>query len=265
MSTSLLPVARLLEPALQPLGLAFLLLLAGFAHSIRRLQITFAILFLVPAALLWTFGATPLPTVLLASLERPYLDQSLTNAPKADAILVLGGFLNDSAPDPLRFEVTGAFDRVLSGIELARRGLATNLVVAGSANPDLPHARTEGQAVIEWIGKWGMLPAGVSVIPLPACQNTREEAQRTWDLARTRQWKHIVLVTSAFHLRRATPALRSTGLEVTPVACDFRAARTNPILPGYSIFPSVDNLQLATLYLHEEVSWQFYHFRGWLQ
>ena len=54
-------------------------------------------------------------------------------------------------------------------------------------------------------------------------RNTAEEARALDRMARAREWRSVLLVTSATHLPRSVATFRRlTGLTIIPVACDFQ-------------------------------------------
>jgi uncharacterized SAM-binding protein YcdF (DUF218 family) len=99
---------------------------------------------------------------------------------------------------------------------------------------------------------------------LGICANTHDEALQFRKLKEAEGWQKVLLVTSALHMRRAEAVFRKQGVDVTPVACDFQV---HGVLgaPGFpSPFPRQHRLDLLSLYLHEQIGWWVYKWRGWI-
>ena len=76
--------------------------------------------------------------------------------------------------------------------------------------------------------------------------------------------RRILLVTSAFHMRRAARLFAAQGLEVIPAPTDYQrlVAPETAVLPAWA--PEVGNLTRSTRALHELWGYWVYRLRGWL-
>lgn len=206
-----------------------------------------------------------LPSRLLAGLERPYLEGD--DKSPADAVVVCGGGWFASDHSHIEVTLNESADRLLAAIEFARRHRAPELVLGGGGQGDPPRP-VESTRAKEWIERWHLVDLPVNV--LPASRDTHGEAVHTAELAQTRGWKKIVLITSAWHMRRTAAVFRKTGLTVIPVACDFRGtcALENRRKPGnpdrYLPFPRTQNVQNMNIWLQESIGYLYYKLRGWI-
>ena len=75
--------------------------------------------------------------------------------------------------------------------------------------------------------------------------------------------KKILLVTSAFHMRRAEALFNAQGLEVIPAPTDYQRLVGPVTMPGW--LPAVSDLWQSTYALHEIVGYQVYRYQGRLQ
>lgn len=248
---------------LEPLGLVWVgLLIATVAYGLRRRWWS-AVVTGLPVVILYIFGSTGLPGLLLRELEAPYVNVDLAKLPEADAIVLLGG-----GAQPARFEVadlhlTPAGDRIIMGMELARMGKAPVLVLGGNVAEFPEGDRQESETVRKFLVE-RKLVAG-EVIALPACGDTHDEAMHTGRLARERQWKRVLLVTSANHMPRATAVFRAQGLEVIPAPCNFLTELSQPASgSGPPSIPRAGLLGKTGVWLHEKIGWAVYRHRGWL-
>ena len=118
---------------------------------------------------------------------------------RADAVVVLSG---------------SKHERLDRGLELVRDGVAPVLVISGGFDPRQPAASRLCHA-----GKG----AGFRVICfMPSPDSTRGEAREAGRLARERDWRRIVLVTSRFHVTRARMLFdRCVDGDVDAVGVDY--------------------------------------------
>lgn len=237
------------------------LLLLGIVILLRRSRAA-GVTLLGLAGAWWLIEITALPDRLLAALEQPYLHSTQPSPEVADAIIVLGGWGKASTNEFANLDFGPAADRVLKGIDLARRGMAPVLVVGGAATVR-GDSRPEPALIRLWVEEWGLLE--LPVLDLPPCRTTRDEALRVMELAKEQGWTRVLLVTSAWHMKRAEATFRAVGLEagleVVPAGCDF--VGTASLRKSPKLVPQMDTLLLFQLWLHEVVGYQYYRVRGW--
>jgi uncharacterized SAM-binding protein YcdF (DUF218 family) len=246
-------VTTLIDPAAL---LWLFLLLFGAALFAKRRRAPGAVLIAFCAAW-WLMDWTATPSRLLASLEEPYIGTG--QAPAVDAIIVLGGGVALSSNDFAGLDFGIATDRILTGVDLARRGLGKTLVLGGSATLK-PKVAPEPGLLRDWIVAWNL--ADVPLTDLGSCRNTRDEAIRAAELAREQGWSRVLLVTSAWHMKRSEAAFQKAGLDIIPVGCDFMG--TAALRRSGSWMPQSQSMILLQLWLHEIVGFWYYRIRGWV-
>src|SRR5207248_1339648 len=178
---------------------------------------SFWILFAIAGAVLWAgrlktlvAGAVALLlTLWLAVAFSPlviWMERGLVrrDAPRvADAVLVLASRLQgDGQPS------APALSRLVHALELVREMRTPHLVVTELPPPSGSYA----SVARELAGGLGLGPEVVSVGPV---RRTRDEAVAAAALCRARGWRHLLLVTSPTHSRRACAAVERAGVEVT--------------------------------------------------
>ncbi len=210
--------------------------------------------------------ATGLPQRFMAASEKAFW--SAENAPDfwrsldgAQAVVMCGGVLAPSSNDFTGANYSDTVDRFLKSVEVARK-LDLPLVLGGGESGG-KGSSLESEYEKKWLRSWGLTQ--LRVLDLGCCQTTREEAVAAAELARRNGWRKIVLVTSAFHMRRALGAFRETGLIVMPAACDFHGASSNQGSVAGRLLPSSDGAQEVRLLASEEAGWFYYRWRGWIQ
>lgn len=253
----------LIMPLTQPVGLFCFCLLLLLLWRIWKRQWLRMILPGALALAVLLIGSTPLPARLLASLERPYTGVNPGSLPQADAVVMLGGTLAPSRNDILGFDLKDPVDRLVTAVELIRMGKGRALVLGGGIakgdNPGPP----EGELLQRWISAWGLTNAPIYL--LGACTTTRDEALRTQALVEAHQWKHLILVTSASHMKRGEGLFRRLGIPVTCVAGDFVGTAQLEHPGSFSPFPTAGGFVMLSSYLHEIIGWQVYRLRGWVE
>ena len=88
-------------------------------------------------------------------------------------------------------------------------------------------------------------------------RNTVESAR---ELKRVFKGSRILLVTSAYHLRRATAIFKKQGFEAVPVPAGFLAERRT--ISIRSFIPQAGNLYNSSLALSEYISYAWYAVKG---
>ena len=214
------------------------------------------------ALLLFLVGSTGFPGWLVQGLERPYAGITPADLPAADAIGVLGG-----GGEPSRYEVGGlhlsyAADRIVMGVELARLGKGRALIVSGAGAVLDGQERAEGDLVRDWITQRRFVEG--PVLSLGHRSDTHDEAVQVAALLRERGWHRVLLVTSAFHMRRAVAVFRTAGVEVTPAPCNFLTEISlAPAPPGIGVPRAAGFVKLG-IWMHEKIGWLMYRKRGWI-
>ena len=174
-----------------------------------------------------------------AWLEEPFA----TRPPPAhyDAVAVLGGGVSYRPWGEPQLSLSG--DRVATAAELYHRGRASLLVCAGP----VIGARDGAADAMYMLGELGVPPTALLRVEGP--RNTSEEMAAFAELARTRGWQRLAVVTSAWHLRLAMRLALGQGITVTPLAADFL---------GGPIEVNVEDLMPSSvaLYRMQVVSWE---------
>ena len=204
-------LSKLLPLAVLPLGLSLILLIVGLIGRWRWPVLT-------ALFLLWVFSLGLVSQGLWRWLEAPWQRRAATAAPRADAIVVLSGGRHP-APGAARVSEWHDPDRFLAGLDLYRAGKSPRLLFTGGASPFRPGQPPEGQRYLQEARQLGIPAAAMA--STPPVVNTAEEAAAIRQLLPARA--RILLVTSAFHMRRAQRLFERQGLKVLPFPVDFQA------------------------------------------
>jgi uncharacterized SAM-binding protein YcdF (DUF218 family) len=165
---------------------------------------------------------------LTASLENSYPVLSVQAAPKADAIVVLGGsVIGRRPPQRPSITLTSASTRVWYAAELYRAGKAKWIVVAAGGEPEFPNEQVEADAIAEMLGVLGV-PAEAIRLDTKS-RNTAENAANALPILAQLGARRVLLVTSAEHMPRAlktfTKVWANSHIELIPAPTDVDAGQ----------------------------------------
>ena len=251
-----------LGAATEPVGAFWLALVALLVWRLLKRQWRLAFWPATAALGIYLVCATPLPAYLLASLERPYIGSKLEKVQPADAVVVLGGIAGASAHDAFGFQARPSINRMITGYELVKLGKANAMVLGGAGPAKGTQGFAENVYLERWLSGWGLTNA--PIYRLRPCGNTHDEAVCTHELAATKNWKRIILVTSAWHLKRSEAVFRKQGIALTAVGCDFIGLAALESPGAFRLMPTADGILMLSRYVHEKVGWWLYRSRGWL-
>jgi uncharacterized SAM-binding protein YcdF (DUF218 family) len=187
-------------------------------------------------------------TPLVSGVARPLIRRDHIPA-RVDAIAVLSaGFTSDKM---MRGET---LQRLLSGLTLARQGLAPVMLVSmeRSSNGAPVSDSADIARVISLTGE------ATRTILVDSVTTTRTEAVRMRTIARANGWQTLAVVTSPLHTRRACATFEAVGLKVV---CVPAAVRGSGLIPG-SI--AEDRFRDFRSWLYESFATDSYRRRGWI-
>jgi uncharacterized SAM-binding protein YcdF (DUF218 family) len=176
-SLSMQFLQRELEAVLHPLGWIWLFLWVQILLKARQRKYPEAIAGLAVQLGLYIVCNTSLVFHLLAGLERPYDRRGLSDPPHVDAVVMLGGTHSHSLRSLHGFDLRETGDRVLTAVELIRRGVSTNLVLGGAGFRLGEEIRPDSELLTAWIRDWRLVEG--KVYALGACRDTHDETVRT--------------------------------------------------------------------------------------
>jgi len=218
-SAELMFYARKALPILVfPLGFALIAMVIGVAY--RRNRIAW-----IGIAVLWLSSLPFVSTRLIRWVESGAERASTADVPAANAVVVLSGG-RSIAPGRAGVSEWGDPDRFFAGVELLHAGKGRVIVFTGGHVP-WEDSRLEGDILREWAMRMGV--AGDRILTTRAVLTTEDEAVAVRSLLDERRQSHdVLLVTSAFHMRRARQLFERAGLRVAPFPVDFRSSGREP-------------------------------------
>jgi len=246
-------ISKVLLYLLLPPASLLLLMLAGFI-LLRRHRNAGRVLIAAAIVLLYALSLNPVADRLIRPLEAHY--QPLPEGPiKADAIVVLGGGARDLSWVPAGPEPSEAsLERLVGAVQLARRHHLSLVVTGGSGEP-VPGSVREADAMAAAAIMLGF-PAR-DIVTENQSRNTRENAEAVQKLL---PHKTIVLVTSAFHMRRSVAIFKKQGFSVLPAPVGYRSQTRHGSFTDY--IPQASALATSSMAIADYLSLSWYWMTG---
>jgi uncharacterized SAM-binding protein YcdF (DUF218 family) len=250
-------LTKLLSLLLYPLSQALLLSIAALlALLVHYRRTAFSLLAL---ATLWLYlcSTALVADYLMGLLEDPYPPKALSITPEAGAVVLLGGATRGDTHMSTLGDLNQQADRLVHAVALYKAGKAPWVLVTGGAGDG---ARSEAEIMRDLLVVMGV-PAGVILLE-DKSRDTYQNALYCAAILNGRGINRILLVTSAFHMRRSEALFLAQGLEVIPAPTDYQRLVMPPLLSG--LLPTVSDLGRTTHALHELIGYWIYRYRGWM-
>jgi len=243
---------KLLTPFLLPPGI-FVAPALGMAALLFRKNRKQALAWAAFGALIWAASIKPAGDLALAGLEYAYLPPAEL---RGDAVVVLTGGVHEGVP--------GLFGKTaLSSVSLERAAEAARLyrrfkfpiVVTGGA---VFSKESEAAAVKTYLASLGV--PREKIFTEDRARDTGENAVLSKRICDEKGYKKIILLTSAYHMKRAVWSFEKAGFkEIVPYPAAYKTSR----VPRYyyvDFLPDCgENMRLAA---HEYLGLVFYGLRA---
>ncbi len=224
---------KLLSLILLPPTLFIILFLIIAVISKRRVV---SLLAFFGAFGLYLLSVEPVKDMLYKPLEEAY---PVPREVQADALVVLGGGSYNTG-----ILKEDSMKRLLTGFILHKRYGLPIILSGGASIGKLPEAEVMKQ-VLEELGV-----DKKEIITEVRSRDTLENAKYVKEICKERNFKKIVLITSAYHMRRAVETFRRAGLETIPYPTDFKQDKSYNL---YSFIPRMSALNDSYKALREHL------------
>jgi uncharacterized SAM-binding protein YcdF (DUF218 family) len=198
-------------------------------------------------------------TSLMRWLEGPYRTPGDLRQ-KYDTIIVLSGMLHLQQSQPGRLEFNDAVDRVLTGVALLKQGRGETLLLAGGSGMLLQQDISEAVLLRDFVIELGLQPQ--QILLDTTSRNTYENAVNSAAIVRAHHYQHVLLVTSAAHMRRSLAAFHQQGISPDPYPVDIRTGELE--ITPFSFIPSADSLAGTTEVIREVFGLVAYRLQGYI-
>ena len=196
--------------------------------------------------------AWEIPPRLMSSLE-----------PQYEVGIVLGGYANlETYPQEDRLHIGGSATRITTAVELYHQKKINKILLSGGSGKILGEKKIEADAARNFLIRIG-IPAADILLETDS-RNTYENAMYSSKLIEDQlPGANCLLITSAWHLRRATPCFEKSGLQVTPFAVDI-LSEPNKLNINNWLMPNSGAFNEWNLFTKEIIGYLVYWFSGYL-
>jgi uncharacterized SAM-binding protein YcdF (DUF218 family) len=261
MEFSWLFLRKIIEQLMFPPGLFLFIIFLIFLLSLfRKRKITLWISFLF-FIFVYFFSSWMGEWVLLKPLEKTYLPLNNQNESvqlehlKNPAIVILAGGMVEGSP------AAGSYGAEIGEVTLARlyggfkiyRERNTDIWVSGGMAPgnrgNVPIAKVMKEVLISW---------GVNSDEIILEENSRttlENAKYTMEKLKEKDYREIILVTSALHMKRSMQLFQNQGVKIIPAPVNYIFEE----LPKFiDFFPNSFSFEHNVRALHEWMGMIYY-------
>ena len=219
----------------------------------------------------WSKKALKSGMILLLIFTNPWLATSVFKAweieptplekiEKHDIAVVFSGMtISGKKPDD-RIYFNKASDRIMMAVHLYKINKVDKILISGGKGTVVADYRPESESLNDFLLMLG-IPEDDIIIENRS-NNTYQNAAYTKEIINKRyKGSNLILITSAFHMRRAVGCCKNINLEVTPFACDYY---TIPEFntPQDVILPNSVSLKSWDILCHEIIGYLVYWITG---
>lgn len=203
-------------------GIFVLAILLTGLYSISKRHWKAGITNVLIGVVMWMASITPVSDLLISKLEKGFTQP---RDPQGDVIILLGGGILRELNDP-EMEIPNPdgdmYGRILAAARLQKK-LHLPIIVSGGWLRDFPIPIAE-------IARQILIEMGVksdSIIMDKTSRDTYENARNTVRICRRLGYSRPILVTSAFHMKRAVMSFKSFNMDVLPYPTNFRVKKND--------------------------------------
>lgn len=255
-------LSKILDVLLSPYswGLALLAMAVPWrgpqTHSWRRKRL----LGVAGLAVLLFFSIEPVSNRIAYWLEHT-TTSTYRPAEVYDTVILLGGMGDErvymETGEPA---LSDPVERLTTTARLLREGRARTVIVSGAPeNAELANF-SEARMLGTQLAAWGIDPS--RIILEEQARNTHENALYADRIVKERGFEKVLMVTSAYHMRRARECFNAVGMQVDTLAVDYRA-HSSKSPGGDSWLPRTNFLSESVKMLREALGLYIYRLQGY--
>ena len=242
---------EILTSFILPPGIFVLFLALLSAWLLLKKQWKTSICSILIGAFIWILSTSPISDALLKGLE---FDFKIPKDPAGDVIILLGGGIHSGAADlsGIGAPVDAMLARVIAAVRL-HETLSIPIIVSGGA-------AVEGEKSEAFVVKRILVDLEVPayyVIMEDRSSNTMENAIFTQKICIEYNYKFPILVTSAFHMRRAVWSFERVEMSVLPFPAGFKTWEAMRY-DWRDYLPSSSSLRNSSIAIREYLGLLFY-------
>lgn len=247
-------ISRVLQSLLSPVSFCIAIIGCGVLSMKKYPRIGKA---LVAAGLgfFYLLSIEPVADALIRPLESsspPYISSAMS----PNNIIILSGGVMDLSWVGLKREPSGySLKRVVYGITLYRQVPGSTIIISGGSGDPKKKGISEAEAMKDTAVSLGVNPKDIVVES--ESRNTLESALALKKIVGD---KKVLLVTSAYHMKRAVGMFSRSGFDVIAAPCGYISEQRGASF--YSFIPMASSLMVSHIALSEYMSRTWYKIRG---
>ena len=254
-------LSKLIPLFLYPLNLFIILVLTASLCLLLGRTRTAGFLALSGFTLLIVCALPVTSQYLIGQLEKQYPSYKASDAPQADAILILGGAVALPQHPRVDLELVGSSDRIRYASQLYQQSKASKIVISGGNVFEQSNLRGEAYYIAQLLMEWGV--PREDILFEEKSRNTYQNATLIKPLLQSNKLSKVLLVTSATHMPRAFAVFKAQGIDVIPAPTDILVTSSNdPDI--FNWIPNAQALSSTTWILKEYLGWYYYKLRGYI-
>jgi uncharacterized SAM-binding protein YcdF (DUF218 family) len=206
---------KLITPFLLPPGIFIVILIFSGLLFLKKSRKA-GILNIFIGISIWLLSIGPVSDNLMKGLEN---DLTMPANPRGDVIILLGGGVYDGVKD-----LTGVgapsedtLARIVTAARLQKR-LRVPVIVSGGTV--FPWRKAEAPVDRRFLMDLGV--PGDKILMDDMSRDTLENARYVKEICKKRHFTSPILITSAYHMKRALLGFRDLNLDATPVPSNFK-------------------------------------------
>ncbi len=240
-----------------PFNIIILILISGIIFYFLKFNKTSKVLFTFCFTILLSISFLNIGKYLIYKLENQYYD-NITLPKRLDGILILGGATNPSLfKDFEQVNVNDSAERIIEAVNIINNYNNIKIVFSGGSGfpnrPDLNHSQ-----VVKVFFK-NMKLTNDKIIYESKSRNTFENIRNSKAIVNPKKNEKWLLITSAFHMRRAILIAEKHNWQLIPYPVDFKINKNFNI--GLSL-NFLSNLNYFNDASHEWIGLFSYYFLG---
>ncbi len=222
--------------------------------SFRRLSL---IIFLINFIFITFISIFPIGNYLTYNIEKEF-HSNIKIPERVDGILILGG-----ATNPLLFKefgqisLNGSAERLVESVMIIRKFEKAKVIFSGGSGninrTDLGHSQ---------VAKLFYKKMGVDINKIffeDKSRNTHENIIYSKKIAKPKKNENWLLITSAFHMKRALLIAEKNNWKFIPYAVDFKNIKEFKLTPNLNLLSNLNSFQSG---LHEWLGLVSYYLMG---
>lgn len=178
-----------------------------------------------------------------------------------DYAIVLGGITSYYDRYFKQIGFNRSVDRLMQAIQLYKKGIVKKIVFAGGDATILQDNVKEADVIKQYLVEIG-IPLEDMIFENES-RNTHENATNVYKLLKPTKSENILLITSAFHMRRSLGCFKKEGMNPDYFVAD-RFSGKRKYIPDHLLIPQTQTLDKWSLLFHELSGYVIYKIMGYI-